>query len=184
MTEENDMEKKELLNNGRIQLFSSVICLVNGFRIYLDNCVDKIGINILYIRLGLIISLIMLCVVVFICFLAMKMWKYKQKTLAILWLIVSVGLVLLESSSLVDCCADLAGGTKSVVTNDYPVVWDKIYLSSIDEDYAYVSDDIAKYLNENKILAVTTNFDIERESYVEVTYYPNTHILISAEVVQ
>ena len=42
----------------------------------------------------------------------------------------------------------------------------------------------AKYLNENKILAVTTNVDIERESYVEVTYYPNTHILISAEVVQ
>lgn len=99
-------------------------------------------------------------------------------------LIVSAGLVLLETSSLVDCCADLAGGTKSVVTNDYPVVWDKIYLSSIDEDYAYVSDDIANYLNENKILAVTTNFDIERESYVEVTYYPNTHILISAEVVQ
>ena len=184
MTEENDMEKKELLNNGRIQLFSSVICLVNGFRLYLDNRVDKIGINILYIRLGVIIALMVLCIVAFIYFFTMKMWKYKQKTLTILLLIVSAGLVLLESSSLVDCCADLAGGTKSVVTNDYPVVWDKIYLSSIDEDYAYVSDDIAKYLNENKILAVTTNFDIERESYVEVTYYPNTHILISAEVVR
>lgn len=184
MTEENDMEKKELLNNGRIQLFSSVIGLANGFRLYLDNRVDKIGINILYIRLGVIIALMVLCIVAFIYFFTMKMWKYKQKTLTILLLIVSAGLVLLESSSLVDCCADLAGGTKSVVTNDYPVVWDKIYLSSIDEDYAYVSDDIAKYLNENKILAVTTNFDIERESYVEVTYYPNTHILISAEVVR
>lgn len=178
------MEKKELSNNGLIQLFSSVICLVNGFLIYLDNCVDKIGVNILYIRLGLIIALMALCTVAFICFFTMKMWKYKQKNLAILLLIVSAGLVLLQSSSLVDCCADLAGGTKSVVTNDYPVVWDKIYLSSIGEDYAYVSDDIAKYLNENKVLTVTTNYDIERESYVEVTYYPNTHILISAEVVQ
>ena len=91
---------------------------------------------------------------------------------------------MLQSSSLVDCCADLAGGEKSVVTNDYPVVWDKIYLSNIDEDYAYVSDDIAKYLNENKVITMTTNLDIEREHYVEVKYYPNTHILISAEIVQ
>ena len=178
------MEKKELSNNGLIQLLSSLICFVNGFLIYLDNCVDKIGINILYIRLGLIISLIILCAVAFICFFSMKMWKYKQKKLAILLLIISSGLVLLQSSSLVDCCADIAGGKKSVITNDYPVVWDKIFLSSIDEDYAYVSDDIAKYLNENKVIAMTTNYDTERENYVEVTYYPNMHILISVEIIQ
>lgn len=115
---------------------------------------------------------------------AKKIWKSEQKAMAILLFIISVFLALLQISSFADCCDDLAGGTKSIVTNNYPVVWDKIFLSNSNEEYAYVSDDIAKLLNENKVLTITTNFDIERENYIEVVYYPKTHILISSEIAQ
>lgn len=179
------MEEKERSNNSLISLLSSIICLVNGGLIFLNNNIDKIGITILYCRIGLIIVLWLLCIVTFICFLAKKMFKSKQKALSILLLIISVFLALLQISSFIDCCADLAGGMKSIVTNDYPVVWDKIFLSSSNEDYAYVSDDIANFLNENKVLTITSNLEhIVRENYVEVVYYPQTHILISAETVQ
>lgn len=176
------MEVKECSNNGLITLLSSVICLVNSLLIFLNNNIDKIGIKTLYGRMGLIIALWLLCIVTFICFFAKKMLKSKQKTKGILLLIISTFLSLLQISSFADCCADLAGGTKSIVTNTYPVVWDKIYLSSGNEEFAYVSDDIAKLLNENKVLTITSNFDIERENYVEVVYYPRTHILISSEM--
>ena len=112
------------------------------------------------------------------------MWKSKQKAIAIFFLVMCMLLALLHISSFADCCTDVAGGTKSIVTNDYPVVWDKIFLSVSDEEYAYVSDDIAETLNENKVLTVTSNLELERENYVEVVYYPRTHILISAEIVQ
>lgn len=178
------MAEKERSNNGLISLLSSVIYLVSGMLIFLSNKIDKIGIKILYGQIGLIIALWLLCIVTFICFFAKKMLKSKQKTIAIFLLILSASLALLHISSFADCCADLAGGTKSIITNNYPVVWDKIFLSSTNEEYAYVSDDIAKLLNENKVLTITTNFDIERENYVEIVYYPKTHILISAEIVQ
>lgn len=178
------MKKNEHLDKSLITTFASFIVLVNGFITYQNNEVDKIGTQFLYIRLGMLIVLMILCSVTLICFFKKKMWKSNQKKLIIVLLVLSSGLGLLEISSLADCCADLAGGTKSVYTNDYPIVWDKIFISGVNDDYAYVSDDIAKYLNENKVLTITTNLEIERESYVEVTYYPQTHILISAEVVK
>jgi len=179
------MEEKERSNYGLISLLSSAICLVNSMLIFLNNNIDKIGIKILYGKIGLIVALWLLCIVNFICFFAKKMLKSQQKAIAILLLIISAFLALLQISSFADCCADLAGGTKSIVTNEYPVVWDEIFLSSSNkEEYAYVSDDIAKLLNENKVLTVTSNYEVERENYVEVVYYPRTHILISLEIVQ
>ena len=79
------------------------------------------------------------------------MWKSNQKKIIIVLLVLSTGLGLLQISSLLACCADLTNGAKTVYTNDYPVVWDKIYFSGDNEDYAYVSDNIAKYLNENSV---------------------------------
>lgn len=178
------MEEKERSNNGLISLLSSVIYLVKGILILLNNNIDKIGIKILYGRIGLIIAIWVLCAVVFICFFTKKMWKSKQKATSILLLIVSVFILLLHIPNFSDCCADLAGGTESIVTNEYPVVWDKIFPSGSSEEYAYVSDDIAALLNENKVLTITSNLDLQRENYVEVVYYPRTHVLIRAGVVQ
>lgn len=178
------MNERDQSNNGIISLLASLITLANGVLIYFNNSVDKVGAKILYAQMGLIIVLWALCVITFVCFLTKKMWKSKQKTTSIFLLVICMLLALLHISSFSDCCADVAGGTKSIVTNDYPVVWDKIFLSDINEEYAYVSDDIAETLNENKVLAVTSNYEFEREHYVEVVYYPRTHILISAETVQ
>lgn len=178
------MNEREQSNNGIISLLASLITLANGVLIYFNNNVDQVGAKILYAQMGLIIVLWALCVITFVCFLMKKMWKSKQKATSIFLLVICMLLTMLQISSFADCCADLAGGTKSIVTNDYPVVWDKIFLSDINEEYAYVSDDIAETLNENKVLTVTSNLELEREHYVEVVYYPRTHILISAEIVQ
>lgn len=178
------MNEKAQSNNGIISLLASIAYLANGVLIYFNNDVDKVGAKILYAQMGLIIVVWALCVITFVCFLTKKMWKSKQKATAIFLLVMCMLLALLHISSFADCCADVAGGTKSIVTNDYPVVWDKIFLSVSDEEYAYVSDDIAETLNDNKVLTVTSNLELERENYVEVVYYPRTHILISAEIVQ
>lgn len=175
------MKEKERSNNNLIALLSSAVCLVNGLLILLNYSDDKIGIIILYCRIGLIIALWLLCIASFICFFVKRMVKSKQK---VLLLILSLFLALLQIPSFADCCADLAGGTKSVVTNKYPVVWDKILLSSSGEDYAYVSEEIAEILNENKVISLTSNYELERENDAEVVYYPRTHILISAEIAQ
>ncbi|MBR4023086.1 MAG: hypothetical protein IKI94_10975 [Ruminococcus sp.] len=178
------MNEKAQSNNGIISLLASLAYLANGVLIYFNNDVDKVGAKILYTQMGLIIVLWALCAIAFGWFFKKKIWKSKQKATAIFLLVICMLLAMLQISSFTDCCADLAGGTKSIVTNDYPVVWDKIFLSASDEEYAYVSDDIAETLNENKVLTVTSNLELERENYVEVVYYPRTHILISAEIVQ
>ena len=178
------MEKNEHSNKSLITAFASFIVVVNNIITYVNNKADKIGTQFLYIQLGMIIILMILCAAALICFFKKKMWKSNQKKIIIVLLVLSTGLGLLQISSLLACCADLTNGAKTVYTNDYPVVWHKIYISGVNEDYAYVSDNIAKYLNENKVRTITTNLDIERESYVEVTYYPKTHILITAEIVQ
>ena len=178
------MNEKEHSNNGTISLLASLTCLVNSALIYFNNDVDKVGAKFLYGQMGLIIVLWALCAIAFGWFFKKKIWESKQKATAIFLLVICMLLAMLQISSFADCCADLAGGTKSIVTNDYPVVWDKIFLSASDEEYAYVSDDIAETLNENKVLTVTSNLELERENYVEVVYYPRTHILISAEIVQ
>lgn len=178
------MNKKEYSNNGNISLLASLTCLANGVLIYFNNDADKVGAKILYGQMGLIIVLWALCAVALGWFFTKKIWKSKQKSSAIILLVICMLLALLQISSFADCCADVAGGTKSIVTNDYPVVWDKIFLSVSNEEYAYVSDDVAETLNENKVITITSNLELERENYVEVVYYPRTHILISAEIVQ
>ena len=77
------MKKNEHLDKSLITTFASFIVLVNGFITYQNNEVDKIGTQFLYIRLGMLIVLMILCSVTLICFFKKKMWKSNQKKLSI-----------------------------------------------------------------------------------------------------
>ena len=178
------MEKKKHFIRNIYALFFNIFVLMNSFLIFLDNNIDKVGVDKLYLRIGLIATLWLLCISISIIYFVKKLWQEEHKGITILMIVLCVLLTTIRISDFGNCLADVKSGAISVTTNQYPVVWDKIFLSDSGDEYAYVSDDIAETLNDNKVLTITTNFDIEREKYVEVVYYPHTHILISVEIVQ
>lgn len=182
---DNNAEEKNTSSvNSRISLVFSCTMLLNGvFSAYVVNYKPKIGSYHIWIcsALGLLLTVFSVWGVAE-CIILLKKGTGNKK-LTVTALVFVVLLFALWISTAIPYFKDLIGGSKTVTTNSYLVVMDKLYFldDNGDKMTLIIPADTAKEFRAKE------NYEYDYENNllkyydkITVTYFPNSGVIISA----
>lgn len=182
--ENNTDENRKTSNNSIITLMSSMLVLLNSiFTAYVLNYKPKTGGYHIWICsfLGIIVMLFTVWVVV-VCVRLLKRGEGSKKLTAAL-MVISVLMGVMWTYTSLPYCKDLLGGSKTVTTDSYLVVYDDLYFLDNEGNKAELTipEDTAREFRAKE----NYEYDFENNllkyyDKITVTYYPESKVIISA----
>ena len=175
------MKNKDQSKNDSLPFVLPILMLVNGvFSVYVFNYKPKIGEWHLWLCIGLDILLILLTA-------AVVLWGVKQlkkggKKIAVAVMVLAVLMGIMWTYISIPYYKDLIGGNKTITTDSWLVVMDRLYFLDDEGDTVIltVPSDTAKEFREKE------NYEYDYENNllkyydkITITYFPKSGIIVS-----